>query len=123
MTEFIEELKHNQKINYKKGIENRIDIDYVIERLENIQKTEEIQKMYNNIENLRKQVKNNKKAMKYYNYLKELNKSDQLYGWMFDNDAILTDTMDELDLYNENYLHDILVCYYGELETILSDAK
>lgn len=78
--------------------------------------------MYNNIENLRKQVTSNKKAMKYYNYLKEINKGDQLYGWMFDNDAILTDTMDELDLYNENYLHDVLVCYYGELETILKKA-
>ena len=81
-----------------------------------------IEKMYNNIENLRKKVTSNKKAMKYYNYLKEINKGDQLYGWMFDNDAILTDTMDDLDLYNENYLHDILVCYYGELETILSKA-
>ena len=38
------------------------------------------------------------------------------------NDAILTDTMDDLDLYNENYLHDVLVCYYGELETILAKA-
>ena len=36
MREFIEELKHNQKINLEKGLENRIDIDYVIERLEDI---------------------------------------------------------------------------------------
>lgn len=83
---------------------------------------DKIEKMYNNIEILRKQVTSNKKAMKYYNYLKEINKGDQLYGWMFDNDAILTDTMDDLDLYNENYLHDVLVCYYGELETILAKA-
>ena len=83
---------------------------------------DKIEKMYKNIENLRNKVKNNKKAMQYYNYLKKINKGDQLYGWMFDNDAILTDTMDELDLYNENYLHDVLVCYYGELETILSKA-
>ena len=83
---------------------------------------DKIEKMYTNIENLRKQVKNNKKAMSYYNHLKEINKGDQLYGWMFDNDAILTDTMDDLDLYNENYLHDVLVCYYGELETILAKA-
>ena len=81
---------------------------------------DKIEKIYKNIENLRKQVTSNKKAMNYYNYLKELNKNDQLYGWLFDNDAILTDTMEDLDLYNENYLHDILVCYYGELETILS---
>lgn len=38
MKEFIEELKYNQNINFKKGLENRIDIDYVIERLEDIQK-------------------------------------------------------------------------------------
>lgn len=38
MKEFIEELKHNQKINYEKGLENRVNIDYVIERLEDINK-------------------------------------------------------------------------------------
>ncbi len=38
MQEFIEELKHNQKINYEKGLENRVNIDYVIERLEDINK-------------------------------------------------------------------------------------
>lgn len=38
LREFIEELKHNQKINIKKDLENRIDIDYVIERLEDIRK-------------------------------------------------------------------------------------
>lgn len=38
MKEFIEELKYNQNINFEKGLENRIDIDYVIERLEDIQK-------------------------------------------------------------------------------------
>jgi hypothetical protein len=37
MKEFIEELKHNQNINYKNDLENRIDIDYVLERLEDIQ--------------------------------------------------------------------------------------
>lgn len=36
MKEFLEELKYNQNINFEKGLENRIDIDYVIERLENI---------------------------------------------------------------------------------------
>ena len=37
LNEFIKELKHNQKINYKNNLENRIDIDYVIERLEDIE--------------------------------------------------------------------------------------
>lgn len=36
MREFIEELEHNQKINMEKGLENRIDIDYVLERLKDI---------------------------------------------------------------------------------------
>ena len=36
MQEFIEELKHNQNINLEKGLENRVNIDYVIERLEDI---------------------------------------------------------------------------------------
>lgn len=38
LREFIEELKHNQNINNENNLENRIDIDYIIERLEDIQK-------------------------------------------------------------------------------------
>ena len=34
--EFIQELKYNREINIKNGYENRIDIDYVIQRLEDI---------------------------------------------------------------------------------------
>lgn len=36
MKELIEELENNQKINKEKGLENRVDIDYIIERLESI---------------------------------------------------------------------------------------
>ena len=38
MREFIEELKYNKKINEEKGLENRVNVDYVIERLEEIDK-------------------------------------------------------------------------------------
>lgn len=38
MKELLEELKHNQEINKKEGLENRIQIDYIIERLEDIEK-------------------------------------------------------------------------------------
>lgn len=38
MKEFIEELKYNQSVNLEKGLENRVNIDYVIERLEDIDK-------------------------------------------------------------------------------------
>jgi hypothetical protein len=37
LNEFIKELKENQDINYKNNLENRIDIDYVIEKLEDIE--------------------------------------------------------------------------------------
>lgn len=36
LRDFLEELKYNQQINLEKGIENRIDIDYVIERITDI---------------------------------------------------------------------------------------
>ena len=39
MKEFIEELKYNQNVNIEKGLDNRVDIDYVIERLERINNT------------------------------------------------------------------------------------
>lgn len=34
--DFLVELKHNKKINEQENLENRVDIDYVIERLEDI---------------------------------------------------------------------------------------
>lgn len=36
LKEFLMELQYNQNINYEKGLENRIDIEYVIERITNI---------------------------------------------------------------------------------------
>lgn len=34
--ELLNELKFNQKVNKKQGLENRVNIDYIIERLEDI---------------------------------------------------------------------------------------
>lgn len=36
MQEFIEELKYNSNVNKDLKIENKVDIDYLIDRLENI---------------------------------------------------------------------------------------
>lgn len=36
MNELIKELEYNQKINKEKGLENRIDIDYILKRLNDI---------------------------------------------------------------------------------------
>lgn len=38
LIEFLQELQYNQNINFKEGLENRIDIDYVIERITDILK-------------------------------------------------------------------------------------
>lgn len=39
MKEFIEELKYKKNVNIDNGLENKIDIDYVIERLYDINET------------------------------------------------------------------------------------
>lgn len=36
LQEFLKELQHNQNINLEKGIENTVEINYVIERIEYI---------------------------------------------------------------------------------------
>jgi len=41
LNEFIKELEHNQNINYKNDLENRVDIEYIIERLEDIKNEKE----------------------------------------------------------------------------------
>lgn len=77
----------------------------------------ELDQLYEKVEELRKQVQ--EKAMNTYNHLKELNKNDQLYGWIFNCNAILNDTPEDLDLYQKPYIRDILTVYKNELENIL----
>lgn len=38
LQEFLQELQYNQNINIKQGLENRVDIDYIIKRITNILK-------------------------------------------------------------------------------------
>lgn len=79
----------------------------------------ELDSLYEKIEDLRKKLKSNKKALKYYNYLKDINKNDELYGWIFNCNAILNDTPEDLDFYQKPYIRDILTIYKNELENIL----
>lgn len=79
----------------------------------------QIMKLYEEVEELRKKVKNNKDAYKYYKYLVKLNENDRLYGWMFVNDRILTDDAEILDCYQNAYVRNLLQCYKNELENIL----
>lgn len=75
--------------------------------------------IYEKIEELREQVKNNQSYMAYYNHLKKINKNDQLYGWIFNTDDILNDTPEDLDLYQKAYIREILTIYKNELENII----
>lgn len=79
----------------------------------------EKERLYEEVIKLREQVQNNDKAMEYYYKLKEINKNDILYGWIFNTDDILNDTLEDLDLYQDAYVRDILRVYKNELETIL----
>lgn len=78
-----------------------------------------INKLYGEVEDLRHQLETSKKAKQLYNQLKKINKGDQLYGWMFDDDAILTDDLDTLSLYQDNYIIDILTTYKQDITYII----
>ena len=75
MKEFIEELKYNQKINEEKGLENRIDIDYVIERLEDISVYEEFLKNEVNY-NIEEMIENKDLDKKDIEKIKNLTEKD-----------------------------------------------
>lgn len=80
---------------------------------------EELLEKYNKLEELRNKVKNNEYAMEYYEHLKSINRNDLLYGWLFNNDSILVETLEDLDIYQNSYINVILNTYIGELENIL----
>lgn len=74
--DFIKELERNQKINKKRGLENRVDIDYVIERLKNIEldynELDELVKSYKDLVDtqcnlLEDEYRRKKKVKKYLN--------------------------------------------------------
>lgn len=79
----------------------------------------ELDALYEKVEEFRDIVKNNESMMEYYEFLKNINTGDQLYGWMFSGDAILKDTPEDLDLYQTGYIRDILTVYKNELENII----
>lgn len=107
MKKFIEELKHNRDVNIKKGLENRIDIDYVIERLEDINKTILYQayineiKFYIECEKEYDSVKNNENGV--LDYLNSLTNED--LGCIAD--AMLSDDYlwDQMNISIEEYLY------------------
>ena len=60
LNEFLEELKHNQGVNKAGEYENKVDIDYVIERLEEIEPMEEERTLNERIISIRVKLQNSK---------------------------------------------------------------
>ena len=79
----------------------------------------ELDAIFEKVEEFRDIIKNNQKMMDYYYYLKNINKGDNLYGWMFSGDAIMNDQPEDLDLYQTGYIRDILTVYKNELENMI----
>lgn len=104
LNEFIKELKENQDINYKNNLENRIDIDYVIEKLEDIEPT---------YETIKKDIES----------LEDYEKSDLIVDLVKDGDPFYI--MDNIEYLIENSLdktskYDIL---NNLLESIKDDIR
>lgn len=74
-------------------------------------------KKYMEVNSLRDKVKNNLNLMEYYSKLKEKNKGDVMYGWMFENNSMLYDTLEDLKDYSIDYIYGVLCSY----ENILYD--
>lgn len=79
----------------------------------------ELDAIYEKVQDFRDIIKNNESMMEYYNKLKDINRNDALYGWMFVGDGIMNDQPDDLDLYQTTYIRDILTVYKNELENII----
>ena len=75
-------------------------------------------KKYTEVNKLRDKIKNNSNLMEYYFKLKEKNKGDMLYGWMFENDSILSDTLEDLEEDNDEYIDNVLCSYEDTLYDI-----
>ena len=84
----------------------------------------EIESMINKVEKLRQQVKNDTKCMDYYEYLKEFNKNDKMYGWLFiNNDMLEEDLLDLVSMYQKPYVLSVMQVYANELENIIIKTK
>lgn len=84
----------------------------------------DIERIVNKVEELRQQVKNDTKCMEYYNYLKEINKNDLMYGWLFNNNDMLEeDLLDLVSMYQKPYVLSVMQVYANELENIIIKTK
>ena len=79
----------------------------------------DIKPIWARLEDLREKVKSNGKAMDYYRNLQIINRKDQMYGWVFNENAILEDNLEMFDIYQKPYVLSVFQVYINELENIL----
>ena len=73
---------------------------------------------YKEVNSLRDKVKNNLNLKEYYFKLKEKNKGDEMYGWIFEDDSLLYDTLEDLKDYSIDYIYAVLCSYENTLYDI-----
>lgn len=73
---------------------------------------------YKEVNSLRDKVKNNLNLKEYYFNLKEKNKGDEMYGWIFEDDSLLYDTLEDLKGYSTEYIYCVLCSYENTLYDI-----
>lgn len=113
MREFIEELENNQKINLEKGLENRVDIDYVIERLKNISIYRELIK--NEIEfNIENYVNDD---------CNDYQDKELIYNISDDDLDLMIDKIDDNDWLWDNINETLNYAITDEIENYLNDKR
>lgn len=78
---------------------------------------------YMEVDRLRDKIKNNLNLMEYYFKLKEMNKGDGMYGWMFEDNSILCDTLEDLEDYSVEYVYSVLCSYENTLYNICKKGE
>jgi hypothetical protein len=113
MREFIEELENNQKINLEKGLENKVDIGYVIQRLKDINTLRDYIKgeVEFNIENYVNDDYNNEED-------KEL-----IYNMSDDYLDLMVDKIEDNDWLWDNIIMSLNEAIADEIEDYLNDIR
>lgn len=113
MREFIKELENNQKINLEKGLENRVDIDYVIEKLKNISIYRELIK--NEIEfNIENYVNDD---------CNDYQDKELIYNISDDDLDLMIDKIDDNDWLWDNINESLNYAITDEIENYLNDKR
>lgn len=73
---------------------------------------------FEEIRRLRKNVDMNK-----YQSLKESNTKDVLYGWAFENDDVLYESIENIKWYDDKYIYTIVLVYIEILNNCQKDSK